>query len=402
MLDQSLTKENLVKLCGKTNIKFNSGHESKESFLEKETDKIASKLNSDSYRFSGFRILKSPEGDSIYNFNEAIDELAVKKLNDNIRRLFKIRPSDRHTIVKQVISLARDESPFHIIRLDIKKFYESCDRKQALEFIKSQWLISYQSRLVMDSLEGELTKSGCEGLPRGISVSSSYSELILRNFDKYMRRIDGVYYYARYVDDIIIFTTKNPNEVIKTASNILGDNTINLSFNESKEQIISMVNNSEEVKEFTFLGYKISITHSESGRKIRVSLSKNKFNKITNRIEKSLRDYYRNRDYNLLSNRLRFLSGNQFVIGDDERSKLKSGIYYNYPLLNNIEDIKKIDTFYQKLIRSKKAPTSKAINLLTEKQQNSIKSISFRFGFERRIINNFTSKEFLEIKRIWS
>lgn len=43
------------------------------------------------------------------------------------------------------------------------------------------------------------------GLPRGLSISSVMSELYMKYFDLRIRRLEGVYYYARFVDDIVVF-----------------------------------------------------------------------------------------------------------------------------------------------------------------------------------------------------
>ncbi|BCV57426.1 hypothetical protein TUM17384_13710 [Shewanella algae] len=45
------------------------------------------------------------------NLVQALKRLSLKKINDCIKRLFKIKPSDRHSIVKQTISLSRDNQP---------------------------------------------------------------------------------------------------------------------------------------------------------------------------------------------------------------------------------------------------------------------------------------------------
>ncbi|NKC48016.1 hypothetical protein HED54_04565 [Ochrobactrum anthropi ATCC 49188] len=42
------------------------------------------------------------------------------------------------------------------------------------------------------------------GLPTGISLSATLSELYLRNFDRGIKALPWVRYFARYVDDIII------------------------------------------------------------------------------------------------------------------------------------------------------------------------------------------------------
>ena len=46
------------------------------------------------------------------------------------------------------------------------------------------------------------------GLPRGLNISATLAELYMKDFDHNIVTTDGVFYYSRFVDDIIIFSYK--------------------------------------------------------------------------------------------------------------------------------------------------------------------------------------------------
>ena len=131
-------------------------------------------------------------------------------------------------------------------------------------------------------------------------------------------------------------------------------------------------------------------------------------NKVKDRVRRAFRAYSKDRKYNLLLARLKFLSANQYIIGDIERTKLKSGIYYNYPLINCHSQLKELDAFYQKFINSRKEPAYSAMKLIknhggniSDARLRQIQAISFQFGFRKRVMNSFTNDLNKKIKRCW-
>ncbi|MCR9366026.1 hypothetical protein NB478_13920, partial [Vibrio antiquarius] len=88
--------------------------------------------------------------------------------------------------------------------------------------------------------------------------------------------------------------------------------------------------------------------------------------------------------------------------------RLKSGIYYNYPLINDSSQVKELDGFYQKLINTKKGSVFQAINYINSydikargNRLEKIKKLSFYFGFKNRLMNSFNRKDCRNIKRCW-
>lgn len=411
MLNQSISKKNLRYLGVKTWKKY-SPQSKYVNFLQCSFDKISAKTVNDEYFFSIFKV-QSYKGKTGYDFTCPEDEIVARKVNDNLRRLFKIHPSDRHAIVKQTISLAKDSQPITIARLDIKDFYESLDRKEIINFVVDQWLLSYQSKLALKNWDQQLSSQGIKGLPRGMSLSSTLSEIRIRNFDKAIKHHEGVYFYARYVDDIIIFYSDNIEKLKTVIVQSLSQKTPELEINFNKSQFHSLnVYESTQYAHIDYLGYKISAAITpckiDTERDVKVSISDKKIKKIKHRIRKSLMSYRRERNYRLLLSRLRFLSGNQYIIGDIDRTKLKSGIFYNYPLINDYRQLKELDTFYKKLITCKKKPINEIINMIknhggnsNDTRINQLHNISFKFGFHKKLMNTFPNEVIKKIKRCW-
>ncbi|NQZ05499.1 antiviral reverse transcriptase Drt3a [Idiomarina sp.] len=411
MLDQSFS-EKAVKLLGiNTWRKFQPSTEYT-NFVANTYEQVEAKFNADEYQFCQFE-KKSFKGKVGWAFASAADEIVAKKLNDNIRRLFKVRPSDRHAIVKQTIALAKDSQPITIARLDIKDFYESLDRESIVKFITEEWLLSHQNRMVLKQWDRQLASQGIRGLPRGMSLSSTLSEIRIRHFDKQMKLDSGVYFYARYVDDIIVFYTGEQSQLKSVMKHRLEASAKELTLNSDKSHYTVLNAPANEVSaEINYLGYKLRIKNNSNRRgvkrKVQVFISNKKVNKVKERVRRAFRAYSKDRRYNLLLARLKFLSANQYIIGDIERTKLKSGIYYNYPLINDHSQLKELDAFYQNFINSGKEPAFSAMQLIkrhggviNNKRLRQIEAISFQFGFKNRLMNSFTNDLNKKIKRCW-
>ncbi|WP_415892063.1 antiviral reverse transcriptase Drt3a [Neptuniibacter sp. PT8_73] len=405
MLNQSFTYSNLKKLSGKSVVKFNDSGLLNDDYLENEYLSISDKLKNNSYEFDDFR-LRKVDSNSIIECGSLVDELVLKKLNDNIKRLFKIHQADRSAIVKQVISLLKDSQPFSIIRLDFKSFYESVNRKSVVSFVHDEWLLSHSGRTVLNNFSDRMDELSIPGLPRGLAISSTLSELYLRPFDKAIRKIPNIYYYERFVDDIVVFCFGSVSEVRERIERVRQEFVPDLTFND-KTEIVEFCENQSLYRGFDFLGYRFNagpIGNHKEKREVKITISKKKITKIKKRVERSIRSYYRNGNSNLLLARLSFLSGNQYVVSDIERSKLKSGIYFNYPLITDKSQLKHLDVFFQKTIRTEYPAIRRSIDKLKHKDMSTfvkISKLSFMYGYEKRVMNNFSYLIRKKIRKCW-
>ncbi|XQU07840.1 RNA-directed DNA polymerase [Halomonas sp. LY9] len=266
MLNQSFSRKNLRYTSIKT-WKKHATTSNYQAFLKHIINQISIKNSDNGYTFSKFttNTYKNKTG---YNFACPEDEVIAQKVNDNLRRLFKVKPADRHAIIKQTISLAKDSQPFSVARVDIKDFYESLKRQEIINFITNEWLLSHQSKLALKNWDAQLSAQGITGLPRGMSLSSTLSEIKMRSFDKSIKQEEGVYFYARYVDDIIIFYSGEVSKLERLIAYNLAIKSPELRINYSKSQFYTFNDTGISNKfDIDYLGYKISAVINPSKEK---------------------------------------------------------------------------------------------------------------------------------------
>lgn len=137
-----------------------------------------------------------------------------------------------------------------------------------------------------------------------------------------------------------------------------------------------------------------------------MDISDDKVQKIQSRLIKSFTSYITSKhypeDYELLVNRLKFLTGNYELINTSNINNIKSGIYYNYNLINQDNNLKKLDNFMRGLLFSKKYKLSSRIQkVIPLKKRKDLSHFSFQIGHTKKRFYKFTYKNFMQIKRTW-
>jgi hypothetical protein len=125
-----------------------------------------------------------------------------------------------------------------------------------------------------------------------------------------------------------------------------------------------------------------------------------------------MKSYQTGRSFDLLLDRMQFLSSNYVVyrrgVTEYKTSKLvKSGIYFNYRLCGTYRSsmhsgydgagLKALDAFYHSLIY--KSPDFSGLFSLD--QRTHLSKISFFKGFELKMTVDFPTKRVRQIKRAW-
>ena len=379
--------------------------------------------------FSFFRLVtKSIRKFRAYRNQKLGDELVLRRLTEVIKRAYKIKVSDRSSIISQVKLILAESTPKHILRLDISSFFESIDRSVILKNLKNDRLLSFTSMSLLqrffESLDAINVK---KGVPRGMSISSVLSELYLTEMDSDIKKIDGVYFYARYVDDIIIFSTKNSDDVYQKIEEILPTNIL-LNTEKSKRyfigcrcssacshlpgkcpcstkckcKLISEKNLNIEYIGYNFIASDILQSNKSNPQTIDIDLAKKKLNRIKTRVIFTFLSHIKNPNFDLLKMRLKFLSENQRLRGLNSRGKLKTGIFYNYPLLTKHEALVELDQFIRKIIFSSGSSFSSKVSSslsLSEKQQ--LLKLSFLSGYKNRRVIKLSSGLVVAVRRCW-
>jgi len=345
-----------------------------------------------------------------YFLTETLEnKLILRKLNDNIKRLYKAEQANRRIIISQIKVLLEETCPCWIIKTDIKKFYESIDRNKLLLKFKDDSMLSHYSMFLLNKLFSNITISLSTGVPRGMNISATLSEIYMRKFDRWIRESEGVFFYARFVDDIIIFinTLFDAKYIIENIDIKLKELASGLTINQEKTQlfnglIIEQINikgeNENNKKSFLeYLGYRFAKNQKE----LLITIADKKIKKMKTRITFSFLDFIKNNNFNLLNNRILFLTGNYGIKKTAEGNTLKSGIFFNYPNLNNKMQLIELTTFYRRILFCKRGKIGMALARLSLGQRNKLKKYNFVDGFNKRIYKYFSFSKMKEIVGIW-
>lgn len=351
-----------------------------------------------------------------YFFIEDISQkLILRKLNDNIKRIYKDEQANRKFIIQQVKTLLNETAPFWIIKTDIRGFYENINRERILRKLKNDAMLSYYSLTLLNKIFNSPSIASISGLPRGLNISSSLSEIYMRNFDKAILRHKDVYYYARFVDDIIIFLNnkQSANELFANLNQIFINEKIDLEINNDKTELIDGLNFKILRKGYNrrpydnnieYLGYKFYLNIQENKRenKLKISIADKKVKKIKTRIIKSYLDYCYNNNFELLKKRIKFITGNYGISKSIDGDILKAGIYYNYTHINDLEILESLNIYHKKIIYCKKGSVGNKINRkLSISQKDVLKKHCFIAGFRKKTFNAFTYVEMGQIIKCW-
>lgn len=423
MLNQTFDQNSLLRLTKRHEIiKFSLGRNLEEYKVS--LSEISKEIEDEHYELkscSSHKITRNNKTTTIYSVTDAADYYALKKITDNIKRLYRVKYSSRHEISEQILRIFEDSSDMMVLRLDIASFFESINIGKVIERIKTDNILSRKS---LEIIENTIKNLKISGLPRGLPISSPLSEIFMEEFDESIRSLDGIYYYSRYVDDIIIISTNSDKSIKSIITKKLKD--IELEVNEKTEE--KEISKSTET--VTYLGYQytlhpISESSKSNKRHVSVKMSKNKINKIKTRIVLSLINYniknesYKNKAIDnlhrffrdrTLRNRIKFLSGNYEVRDnnqnknndDDEKTVLKGGLFYNNPLLNNIEQLEELNIFIRNLLfTNKNSLFGKRIRRIPIELRRELASTDFKHGFESRVTHQFFDFQLKEICEIW-
>ena len=369
----------------------------KDDFAEKVDLLLGNSINDGTYQFAikAWRDLflnNHPKG----SLDSLCQNLILRKLYKNIKRIYGIGQSNRNLIVKQMVSLLIDGSHKWIIRLDIRNFYESIERSLLMERFQEDGRLNYQSISLLKNLFANPSISEKKGLPRGLSISSVMSELYMKYFDLEIRRMEGVFYYARFVDDIIIFCSSKISQeniwikIPKLLSNI------GLQLNESKSY---KWDNQQKILNLTYLGYTF---FPKEKNIIEITIADKKVNIIKTRITKSFVRFAKDGDFDKLKNRIKFLTGNFTIYNPSTLLPIRIGIYFNYNMITSKTSLYELDKYYQRLLHCKTGRLGTRLRIqMTVIQQKELSKYSFVFGFERHVRHYFTSAMIADITNCW-
>lgn len=403
-MNQSFQRQQLIRLCKKAEyIEYGMTIKQLTDSLDKSYEEIAN----DSFEFTLKQVSE------YFLTKDLPNKLILRKLNDNIKRIYKDEQANRRIIISQVKTLLSETCPFWVIKTDIKSFYESIDRERLISKFHDDSMLSYQSMFLMKRIFKNPILVGKSGVPRGMNISATMSELYMRKFDRWVRSYDSVYYYARFVDDIIIFSNslKDSLSLIKNLNPQLNILAEGLFMNQKKTEMfdgktlenldIEIGTKIRQRHKLDYLGYSFRIENRKTkARKLIVSIAEKKITKIKTRIVKAFLDFSKNKDFNLLEKRIQFLTGNYSIRKSEEGNSLRAGIYYNYLQVTSHSVFIELNQLLRKSIFSKSPNFGSKIGL-SNIQKSKLSKYCFLAGFEKKVYFEFSYIEMQQIIKCW-
>lgn len=390
MLKQVFDREQLSKVLASSDVwqwDLLSCHES----VEKAIDHTVQYWKSNDLALSPLerRIIK---GKPVFIPAMMEDAFAIKLLDRFIRRIYKVRQSDRNRIIRQIIALLKDSGSHQVLRLDIRNCYEAIKFKNLINKFENELILAPACIRLLNEIQSDLWGNhGMHGLPRGLPISPTLSEIYLESLDKKLALHPDVIYIARYVDDIIILTPAGKeNDVQNYAEEIMSK--MGLCLNKDPGKYNSQPSNSAE---FDYLGYSIKVTPKKNdSNEVVLRISKSKLNKIKFRIAISFCDYKRQRNISLLKRRLEYICMLKKV-RKGKNGDLLAGIAYNYQYVTDgFKCLRPLDGFLcQQLTKPRFG--------LNQQEQSKIKKISIYGNAINRKIGKFSKKQTAQIMRVW-
>jgi len=378
------------KVLAKLNEEKVSKKNLKQELIEKQLNEVSEKLLDPKFKIAISRV--ETDDKPVYTTTETAENyFAIKQLQYNVRKSFKVKQANRFAIVNQINSLLTDNFPKIVLRTDVKSFYESIPHDKLLTKINDNPLLSFLSKkLIWKILKDFLLESAATdkvGIPRGIGVSAYLAELYMRDIDKEISSLKDVTYYARYVDDIIIVFTPTTNQKTPTyidqVKNIMETGT-GLKMNPVKTNELDLVK-SNAVSELNFLGYQFQFKDLMFDQ---IKLTTDKINKYKGRITNAIQEFNSQSRFDsrgarrILIHRLNFLTGNTRL--ENNKANVLVGIYYTNSLLSEpLDDLISLDNFLAAEVDA---------NITNRDLRRRLKLFSFKKGFEEKKYVNFSSK----------
>lgn len=338
------------------------------------------------------------KGDRIfYTADDELSKRAIHRLNAVLRKFYKVRQSDRNLICNQVATLLKESPNLNILKFDLKRFYQSVDGDILLHKIKNDRLLCpYTFELLEQAISPKINIHPF-GLPEGICISATLSELYLRNFDRQISQIRGTVYYSRFVDDIIIFSSQDPawlgreiEQLCKSLKTIMPHK--HYSHRSSVDRKI----------DFDYLGYNFKSKPDE--KDVHIEISRKKICRLKTKLMLSVLQFGKDGKLWDFEQRVKLITSNAEVASPKRALPYRSGIYYTYSLCTEREinrQLRKMDNFLVKLLSSKQGKFGNALSGLRRFDRRRLSEFKFTSGFKNRKTWNYSLQELNEFSKPW-
>lgn len=339
------------------------------ALLQEHLSNVSSNILSSSFRFNLTPDASADPKKPVYSIGTTAEEFfAMQVLCWNVKKLFNISMSSRNEILSQLKMLLReDKSRYYIIRTDVCHCFESIPHDKLFEYLEGNNLLDVKSKsllrgLIRKEFENKnlrpVIKTLQTGIPRGCAISSLLSEFYLSKIDEVIRRtLPGIVFMARYVDDIIIVVHPDLDDehhwslddYVKALTDAYAKNGLTIHTpTDGTNKCYTYDSIDTTSLKFDLLGYTIQSIKGNKDKQGFFSLSKNKKQRISNRITKTFQKFdvlLNTASYDIaahyLFDALHVLTCNINLY--NAKRGVKVGIFYSNQLLDNIKDLENLD-----------------------------------------------------------
>lgn len=331
-------------------------------------------IQTETYDFSSFsREVYSQSGKKrvIYSFPKlSVENMLSHYLKQQLDRAFHIKYASRRKIINLLFNTlvaTKNMNDFVIVRADFKSFFDS---------VKSEYVYEkYILPSIIKREDKQLLEKYVENFKycyAGLCLSNGMTEIVCKDFDIVLKaRLSeyGVFFYERYVDDMLImfnnYISENriKNIIRETIIEVFGSCPVRLSSSPGKFSYISR-RNLVSSQNFNFLGYEFFILKTVNGRRDEIidfeyGIAEKKRTKYSNMIEHAFINYKLTGNDEVFRQQLKIFSSRVVIARQILGSNfdwLTKGVIANYNELQNVCHYLNVDTktflsdlFYQLL-----------------------------------------------------
>lgn len=331
-------------------------------------------IQTETYDFSSFsREVYSQSGKKrvIYSFPKlSVENMLSHYLKQQLDRAFHIKYASRSKIINLLFNTlvaTKNMNDFVIVRADFKSFFDS---------VKSEYVYEkYILPSIIKREDKQLLEKYVENFKycyAGLCLSNGMTEIVCKDFDIVLKaRLSeyGVFFYERYVDDMLIMFNNYISEnrikkiIRETIIEVFGSCPVRLSSSPGKFSYISR-RNLVSSQNFNFLGYEFFILKTVNGRRDEIidfeyGIAEKKRTKYSNMIERAFINYKLTGNDEVFRQQLKIFSSRVVIARQILGSNfdwLTKGVIANYNELQNVCHYLNVDTktflsdlFYQLL-----------------------------------------------------
>lgn len=378
--------------------------------LQEHLSKVSSRILSSSFRFNLTPDASEDPQKPLYTIGATAEEFfAMQVLCRNMKKLFKISMSSRHEILFQLKTLLmEDKSRYYIIRTDVCHCFESIPHDKLFKYLEGNNLLDVKSKSLLHGLirkEFEVKNlrprvpTPRTGIPRGCAISSLLSEFYLSKIDEMIKyTLPGILFLGRYVDDMVLVIHPDIRDeyykpidwYIDKLENIYSQMGLDIHTPSDGSGKCYTYDSANTVDlDFNLLGYNIHIDKEDN---LLFSLSQDKLDRITSRIDKSFTTFYKMIDIagfdvaaHYLFDALHVLTCNINLY--NAKKGVKVGIFYSNQLLDNKKNLSYLDGQLKRNIGRLNLSSKKSIAIahrtaIEESLKRKLALLSFTKGFD--------------------